>query len=74
MSPEHSKHPESRLQKLMELRWQLEIIERWIQCSGTPGDSHAQLQEMLDHVKSELRTLEAKSPAGKADANLKQAD
>ncbi len=47
MSSEQSNHPESRLQKLVELRWQREVLERWLDCSETPGESQTQLQEML---------------------------
>ena len=74
MSCEQPSYPESRLQQLVELRWQQEVIERWIECSGTPGDSQAQLREMLDHVKSELQTLEALPPVDQGDTNLNQAD
>ena len=74
MSCEQSSYPEARLQKLVELRCQREVIERWMECSGTPGDSQVQLQEMLDHVKSELQTLEAVSPVDRDETNMSQAD
>jgi hypothetical protein len=58
----------------VELRRQQEIIERWIECSGAPGDSQAHFQEMLDHVRSELQTLEAASAVDKDDTTLKRAE
>ncbi len=61
MSPEQSSHFESRLQKLMELRWQREVLERWLYCSQAP-ESQTQLLEMLTHINSELEALEATSP------------
>jgi hypothetical protein len=61
MSPEQSSHFESRLQKLMELRWQREVLDRWLYCSQTP-ESQTQLREMLTHINSELEALEAISP------------
>jgi hypothetical protein len=73
MSCEQSSYPEARLQKLVELRCQREVIERWMECSGTPGDSQVQLQEMLDHVRSELQTLETASPVDKDGTNINQA-
>jgi hypothetical protein len=59
MSSEHSNRSESRLQKLVELRWQMEVLERWIECSGVPAESQRQLEEMLVHINAELEALEA---------------
>ncbi len=59
MSSEHSHCSESRLQKLIELRWQIEVLERWIECSGVPAESQPQLEEMLVHINAELVALEA---------------
>ena len=73
MSCEQSKYPELRLQTLLELRWQREIIECWLDCPGTPAESQAQLQEMLTHVKSELQALEATLLINKSNANLERA-
>jgi len=73
MSCEQPKYPELRLQRLLELRWQREIIECWLDCPRTPDESQAQLQEMLTHVKSELQALEAALLINKSNANLKRA-
>lgn len=59
MSSEHSNRSESRLQKLVELRWQMEVLQRWIECSGVPAESQGQLEEMLVHLNAELAELEA---------------
>ncbi len=66
ISCEQSKYPESRLQRLLALRWQREIIECWLDCPKTPAESQVQLQEMLTHVNSELQALEAAYPSIKA--------
>jgi len=47
------------LRKLVELRWQREVIERWIHCSQITPESQEQLQEMLSRVDHELQALEA---------------
>jgi hypothetical protein len=72
MGCEQSKYPELRLQRLLELRWQREIIECWLDCPGTPAESQAQLQEMLTHVKSELQALEAALLINKTKVNPKR--
>jgi hypothetical protein len=58
MTTEQSKILESRLQRLVELRWQREVIARWLADSGTPVESQSQLEEMFAQVNAELRTLE----------------
>jgi hypothetical protein len=67
------KYPESRLQRLVELRWRREIIECWLDCPNAPLESKAQLQEMLTYVKSELQVLEATLLINESNAHLKQA-
>jgi hypothetical protein len=73
MTTEQSKILESRLQRLVELRWQREVIARWLDGSGTPVESQSQLQEMLTQVNAELRALEGTPDAGESDPNMKQA-
>ena len=58
MTTEQSKILESRLQRLVELRWQREVIARWLDGSGTPRESQSQLREMFAQVNAELRALE----------------
>lgn len=55
---------ESRLQRLVELRWQREVITRWLDGSGTPGESQPHLREVLAQVNAELRVLEGAPAAG----------
>jgi hypothetical protein len=59
MRPEHFNRSESHLQKLVELRCQVEVLERWMQCSGVPAESQAHLEEMLIRINAELEQLEA---------------
>ena len=73
MSNEQSKILESRLQRLVELRWQREVIAHWLDGSGTPVESQSQLQEMFDQVNAELRALEGTPNVGDGDASIKQA-
>ena len=72
MSAEQSQYQQWRLQKLVELRWQREVIEGWLGCSGTPTDSLAQLHEMLGRVNDELQALAAVDTVDEGDPNLKQ--
>jgi hypothetical protein len=58
MTTEQSKILESRLQRLVELRWQREVIARWLAGSGTPVESQSQLEEMFAQVNAELRALQ----------------
>lgn len=50
---------DSVVSKLVELRWQREVVERWVGCSEITAESKVQLQEMLSEVNRELRALEA---------------
>jgi hypothetical protein len=50
---------DTMLRRLVELRWQREVIERWIHCSQIAPESQEQLQEMLSRVDHELQALEA---------------
>jgi hypothetical protein len=74
MSMEQSKILESRLQRLVELRWQREVIARWLAGSGTPVESQSQLEEMFAQVNAELRALEGTPDAGEGETNIKQAN
>ena len=64
MTAEQSKILESRLQRLVELRWQREVIARWLAGSGTPLESQSQLEEMFAQVNAELQALEGRPTAG----------
>jgi hypothetical protein len=45
------------LSRSVELRWQEDVIERWLHTPGVPADAHANLLEMLRDVKDELNSL-----------------
>jgi len=45
------------LPRSVELRWQKEVIERWLHTPGVPEDAHAKLLEMLRDVKDEMNGL-----------------
>ena len=47
------------LPRSVELRWQEEVIERWLHTSGVPPSAHAYLLEMLRNVKDEMNSLAA---------------
>ena len=72
MTTEQSKILESRLQRLVELRWQREVIARWLAGSGTAGESQSQLEEMFAQVNAELQVLEGTHPGGDSDSDNKQ--
>lgn len=59
MSFEPMNTRESKLRRVVELRWQCGVIARWVDCYGISVESQAQLQEMLIGVNSELQVLEA---------------
>jgi hypothetical protein len=39
------------LPRSVELCWQKDVIEQWLNTSGVPADAHAQLLEMLRDLK-----------------------
>lgn len=45
------------LPKCIELQWQQEIIERWLNTPSIPDDSRPGLIEMLSAVKEEVENL-----------------
>lgn len=47
--------------RLMELRWQKDIIEQWLQASPVPRESRALLEEMLSSVDRQLADWEAEA-------------
>ena len=65
MTTEQSENSELRVRRLVELRWQREVIANWLAGSGTPVES--QLEEMLSQVKAELESLEETPAGGSAD-------
>jgi hypothetical protein len=73
MSSEPSEILESRLRRLVELRWQREVISRWLAGSATPVESRSPLEEMFAQVNAELRTLEGIPATAEGGAHSKQA-
>ena len=71
MTNEQSKILESRLQRLVELRWQREVIARWLAGAGTAAESQEQLEEMFAQVNAELQALEGTPAGGEADESVK---
>ncbi len=47
------------LPRRAELRWQQEVIERWLITPGIPVDAREGLLELLKLVNQEVETLEA---------------
>ena len=47
------------LPRSMNLQWQQEIIEKWLNTPGIPRDARVGLLEMLRVVKEEREKLEA---------------
>jgi hypothetical protein len=43
----------------MELQWQREVIEKWLNTASVPFDARTGLREMLKEVKEEMGRLEA---------------
>lgn len=74
MTAEQSKILESRLQRLVELRWQREVIARWLAGSGTPLESQSQLEEMFAQVNAELQILEGTPAGAEGDIDTRPAD
>ncbi len=72
MAAEQSKSSESRVRRLVELRWQREVIARWLAGFGTPTESQSQLQEMLAQVTAELQALEGTPAGGDGDPNTEK--
>jgi len=73
MGPDTPEQSDRALRKLVELRWQREVIQRWVQCSVIAAESQEQLQEMLSDVDLELQALEAASSVDKTKAILRKA-
>jgi hypothetical protein len=47
------------LPRSMELEWQREVIEKWLNTPEVPPDARAGLVEMLRGVREEMERLEA---------------
>lgn len=45
------------LPRSVELRWQQDVIERWLHTPGVSADAHANLLEMLRDLKDELNSV-----------------
>jgi hypothetical protein len=63
MSKEVVRERDTGWQRLLELRCQHEIVERWLRTAGVPELLQEQLQQMLQSIELELHGLEtAKRP------------
>jgi hypothetical protein len=51
------------LPKRIELKWQYEVIERWLNTPGIPSDSREGLLAMQREVKEEMEALGHRSIA-----------
>ena len=60
MSFETPQYPDQTRQKLTELRWQREMIERWVYCSGITVEALEQIKQVLSDVDREVQALEDK--------------
>ena len=69
VNPETEDQHDRVLNKLVELRWHREVVERWMGCS-LAADSKLQLEEMLSELDRELRVLEAIRESDRERANL----
>ena len=58
------------LPRSVELCWQKDVIEQWLNTSGVPADAHAQLLEMLRDLKAEM---DISAPAHLMFPNLESA-
>ena len=47
------------LPRSMELQWQEEVIEKWLNTPSIPLDARAGLRAMLEGVREEMARLEA---------------
>ena len=47
------------LPRSMELQWQRDVIEKWLNTPSVPLDARTGLLEMLEEVKEEMGRLEA---------------
>jgi hypothetical protein len=47
------------LPRSMELQWQRDVIEKWLNTASVPFDARTGLLEMLKEVKEEMGRLEA---------------
>ena len=60
MSFETPQYSEGSLQRLTELRWQREMIERWAYSSRITTEALAQVREMLSNVDHEEEEVKAR--------------
>jgi hypothetical protein len=58
MSGEPFQDRDASWRKLLELRSQREIVERWLHTAGVPEQLQDQLRLMLQEIELELKTLE----------------
>lgn len=58
MSGESLRDRDAVWRKLLELRCQREIVERWLQTVGIPEQLQEQLRFLLQAIEQELQTME----------------
>jgi len=51
------------LPRSVELQWQKEIIERWLNSPGVPGDAQRALLEELQEIEKQIDALLLARPA-----------
>ncbi len=47
-------------QRIMELHWQIDVLQQWLGSALTPADARPQLYKILTDVKSQLNDLKRK--------------
>ena len=55
------------LSRSVELRWQEDVVKRWLHTPGVPADAHAILLEMLRDLNDEINSLD---PAQRRPTNM----
>jgi hypothetical protein len=67
---------EMTLPRYVELQWQQEVVERWLNSSDTPFDVHSGLLDILSKMKEEIEkekleaTSRAHNPESDRQSNL----
>lgn len=73
MPEEISKDRDAAWRKLLELRCQHEIVERWLQTTGVPEQLQEQLRFMLHEIEVELGALEIAKQHPETVSRLREA-
>lgn len=54
------------LPRSIELEWQKEMIEVWLNTPGIPNDARNELAELLERIKSEIEEIRCKRDSSRA--------